>query len=57
MASYKLADPGTIDLTKCALTAITALVATYAVDVIITKTQWIAVIIQVGGPLVYLEHD
>jgi hypothetical protein len=57
MVSYKLADPGTIDLTKCALTAITALVATYAVDVTITKTQWIAVIIQVGGPLLYLEHD
>jgi hypothetical protein len=57
MVSYKLADPGTIDLTRCAMTVITALVATYAVDVTITKTQWIAVIIQVGDPLLYLEHD
>lgn len=57
MVSYKLADPGTIDLTRCAMTAITALVATYAVDVTITKTQWIAIIIQVGGPFFDLEHD
>jgi hypothetical protein len=56
MVSYKLADPGTIDLTRCAMTAITAFVATYAVDVTITKTQWIAIIIQVGGQFLYLEH-
>jgi hypothetical protein len=36
------------------MTAITALVTTFAVDMTITKTQWIAIMIQVRGWLLIL---
>jgi hypothetical protein len=45
--SYKMADPGTIQLTKSGVTFITALVMIGALGAQISKIQWIAIIIQV----------
>ena len=45
--SYKMADPGTIQLTKSGVTFITALVMIGALGAKISKIQWIAIIIQV----------
>ena len=45
--SYKLADPGTIQLTKSGVTFITALVMIATLGAKITKIQWIAIVIQV----------
>jgi len=53
-----MADPGTIQLTKSGVTFITALVMIGALGAKVSKTQWIAIIIQVtstrAGPPVDL---
>lgn len=50
--SYKLADPGTIQLTKAGVTFITALVMIVTLNAKVSKIQWIAIIIQVCGLMV-----
>ena len=45
--SYKLADPGTIQLVKSGVTFITALVMMVVLNTAISKTQWVAIAVQV----------
>ncbi|KAH8814816.1 UDP-galactose transporter [Xylogone sp. PMI_703] len=54
--SYKVADPGTIQLTKSGVTFITALVMTCTLSSKITKIQWIAIVIQLCGLVVTQYH-
>jgi hypothetical protein len=42
--SYKMADPGTIQLTKSGATLITALVMIVTINNKISKIQWIAIL-------------
>lgn len=42
-----MADPGTIQLTKSGVTFITALVMIATLNTKISKTQWIAILMQV----------
>ena len=48
--SYKMADLGTIQLTKSGVTFITALVMIITLGSKISRIQWIAIIIQVALP-------
>ncbi|KAK2059458.1 UDP-galactose transporter [Colletotrichum caudatum] len=50
--SYKMADPGTIQLTKSGVTFITALVMIATLNTKISKTQWIAILMQICGLMV-----
>ncbi|KAL3426432.1 UDP-galactose transporter [Phlyctema vagabunda] len=54
--SYKLADPGTIQLTKSGVTFITALVMIATLGSKVTKIQWIAIVIQICGLMVTQYH-
>jgi hypothetical protein len=45
--SYKMADPGTIQLTKSGVTLITALVMIATLNQQVSKTQWMAITMQV----------
>ncbi|KAH8819502.1 UDP-galactose transporter [Xylogone sp. PMI_703] len=54
--SYKVADPGTIQLTKSGVTFITALVMIFTLGSKITKIQWIAIVIQICGLVVTQYH-
>lgn len=45
--SYKMADPGTIQLTKSGVTLITALVMIATLNQQVSKTQWMAIAMQV----------
>ncbi|RFU28397.1 hypothetical protein B7463_g7933, partial [Scytalidium lignicola] len=54
--SYKVADPGTIQLTKSGVTFITALVMIFTLGARITKIQWIAIVIQICGLVVTQYH-
>ncbi|RDW84823.1 UDP-galactose transporter [Coleophoma cylindrospora] len=54
--AYKLADPGTIQLTKSGVTFITALVMIATLGSKITKIQWIAIVIQICGLMVTQYH-
>ncbi|OLN96061.1 CMP-sialic acid transporter 2 [Colletotrichum chlorophyti] len=47
--SYKMADPGTIQLTKSGVTFITALVMIATLNTKISKIQWIAIVMQICG--------
>ncbi|KAK1585160.1 UDP-galactose transporter [Colletotrichum navitas] len=50
--SYKMADPGTIQLTKSGVTFITALVMIATLNTKISKIQWIAILMQICGLMV-----
>ncbi|KAL0939567.1 UDP-galactose transporter [Colletotrichum truncatum] len=50
--SYKMADPGTIQLTKSGVTFITALVMIATLNTKISKIQWIAIVMQICGLMV-----
>ncbi|TAQ89874.1 hypothetical protein B7494_g1813 [Chlorociboria aeruginascens] len=54
--AFKLADPGTIQLTKSGVTFITALVMIFTLGSKITKVQWIAIVIQICGLMVTQYH-
>ncbi|KAG5744533.1 hypothetical protein H9Q72_013221 [Fusarium xylarioides] len=50
--SYKMADPGTIQLTKSGVTLITALVMIATLNQQVSKTQWMAIAMQLSGLIV-----
>jgi hypothetical protein len=51
--AYKLADPGTIALTRSGVILITALVMVATLRTEISKIQWISIVIQVYSPFSY----
>lgn len=53
--SYKMADPGTIQLTKSGVTLITALVMIATLNQQVSKTQWMAISMQVRLSPKHLE--
>ncbi|KAI9151909.1 CMP-sialic acid transporter 1 [Paramyrothecium foliicola] len=50
--SYKMADPGTIQLTKSGVTLITALVMIATLGARVSKIQWMAIAMQISGLVV-----
>jgi hypothetical protein len=54
--SYKMADPGTIQLTKSGVTLITALVMIATLNQQVSKTQWMAIAMQVWLNLQTLQE-
>ncbi|KAM0324835.1 hypothetical protein ACHAQA_007801 [Verticillium albo-atrum] len=50
--SYKMADPGTIQLTKSGVTFITALVMIATLNTKVSRIQWIAIVLQICGLMV-----
>ncbi|KAF9767864.1 hypothetical protein IL306_014907 [Fusarium sp. DS 682] len=50
--SYKMADPGTIQLTKSGVTLITALVMMATLNQQLSKIQWMAITMQLSGLVV-----
>lgn len=48
--SYKLADPGTIALTRSGVIFITAFVMVTTLRTNISTVQWVAIVIQVSFP-------